>query len=297
MGRKKRVLVLGSSGLLGATLCEQLTSSGLEVVTSSRKAGHSVQLDPLNFPMVRNSLQLIAPDVVLNLVGHTSVEECEEMPSLAFAVNVMPLSNLVLAREVSKCRFSIVQISTDHFYHSPGESHETSVEPLNIYAVTKLQAEAVLDLASDVALRTNFVGRSQSAGKESLTDWLISSAQKKAPPARILKDVYFSPLSMATLSKAIAHVVRDIKPGVFNLGSHGGMSKAEFDRAFLSQMGLDHSNFHDVTLDEAHFLRAPRPRDMRMNVALFESTYGLMLPSLEQELTNLVEDYQNHGTH
>lgn len=292
-----KILVLGASGLLGSTLVPHLRRKGYCVLAASRSSAKAdVSFDPLSYKEVRTVLQDLRPDFVINLVGYTSVEECELNQDLATRVHVLPNLNVVAARsELPKLSTKLLNISTDHLYDSAGPSKEHEIKLVNHYALTKIQGELVLDSTKDLNLRTNFVGKSNNKDRESLTDWVKTSAEGHQEVG-VLRDVLFSPLSMTTLSLLITKVLNRFQPGTMNLGSKDGFSKAEFDLKFARAMGLRVQNFREINLQEATFLSAKRPRDMRMDVSAFEAAFDIKLPSLDDEINQLVREYSHDET-
>lgn len=289
-----KVLVLGSSGLLGSTLVPILRNEGFEVLAASRSSSKAdVIFDPLSYQEVKLALKDLRPDFVINLVGYTSVEECELNQDIATRIHVLPNLNVVAARsQVLKLSTKLLSISTDHVYDSPGPSKEHEISILNHYALTKFQGELCLDSTKDLNLRTNFVGKSRNKSRESLTDWVKTSAEGHQEVS-VLRDVLFSPLSMTSLSLLIIGALNRFQPGTMNLGSKDGFSKAEFDQKFAKAMGLGVKNFREINLQEATFLSARRPRDMRMDVSAFEAAFEVKLPSLDDEISQLVREYSN----
>ena len=292
-----KVLVLGASGLLGSTLAPILRNDGFEVLAASRSSVNvDINFDPLNYEEVKLALKSIHPDFVINLVGYTSVEECELNKDIATRIHVLPNLNLVAARsQEPSVTAKILSISSDHLYDSPGPSQEHEISIVNHYALTKYQGELALDSTQDLNLRTNFVGKSKNRSRESLTDWVKASAEGQREVS-VLRDVLFSPLSMTTLSNLIIKVLKDFQPGTMNLGSTDGFSKAEFDLKFARSMGLGVDKFREINLEEATFLSARRPKDMRMDVSRFEAAFEVNLPTLDDEINRLVREYSNDET-
>jgi len=204
-------------------------------------------------------------------------------------MNTRTVENLAdwVRSERSSCH--LVQISTDQVYHHTGPHAEEDVELINYYAFSKYAGELVALNVGGTALRTNLFGRSRCSGRTSISDWVLG-ALRRQEPIRVFEDVWFSPLSLETLSEHIGLVVERGGGGVFNLGARDGMSKAEFALRVASHFGLSTANVTRGSVDAAR-LPARRPTDMRMDCARFESRFGLTLPTLESEIARMKDTY------
>ena len=289
--KKTKVLVVGARGMLGATLCPLLEDYGCSVTQQSRQNGIGVCFDPLDVKSVVDVLLRVKPDVVINLAACSNVDQCESDINLAYMANVRTVESLVKAVEVLGCQIHLVQISTDHLYDGVGPHSENAVFPCNVYALTKYAGELVaLQATTATVLRTNFFGRSRVSGRVSFTDWIFNSA-RSGRDFTLLSDVYFSALSMNTLAKCVFEVITKKHCGVFNLGCSDGMSKSDFALAFLNLIGVSSEHAKIGCLENIDLL-ARRPRDMRMNVARFESQFGFSLPTMQEEIAAVAKYYK-----
>lgn len=229
-------------------------------------------------------LDAVRPDFVINLVAATNVDRCEERPDEAYRLNVRSVETLSgWLKRGQTCH--LIHVSTDQVYEGEGPHREDDVNIVNVYALSKYAGELAALAAGATVLRSNFFGPSMLAGRSSFSDWII--ARLRAGEAfTAFDDVAFTPLSMATLGAAIARVIEMPAPGVFNLGSRHGMSKAEFAFALARHFGLDASPIRPGS-HSAVKLRARRPLDMRMDSTLFEQTFGFILPGTEREISGL----------
>ena len=233
----------------------------------------------------------IDPEVIINLIGLTDVDSCETRPNQAYLVNVRTVENISdwIQRESPSCH--LIHISTDQVYDGTGPHAEDQVALTNYYAFSKYAGELAAASTPSTILRTNFFGRSQCAKRISLTDWLFRSlSQSESIP--VFEDVFFSPLSMATLSEMIWLAVKRKPLGVFNLGSHEGMSKADFAFAFAKELALPSSIMERTTTNQVTFLKTYRPKDMRMNCSKFENALIVRLPLLRDEITRVAKEYR-----
>lgn len=284
------VLVTGATGLLGSVLVPLLRSYGKTVSTHAQRsdADHSFNLTDRQQTIAL--LDRLRPAVVINLAGLTSVERCQEQPNESYLINTRIVENLVAGIRRSGVGH-LVQISTDQVYDGKGPHPEEAITLTNNYAFSKYAGELAAAQVSSTVLRTNFVGRSKIRNRESLTDWVYNSLTGRKH-VQVLQDVYFSPLSMNTLVEMINRVI-DKKPvGVFNLGSHNGMTKADFDFAFAEHLKLPTEFMTRIDTNQAAFLKAYRPKDMRMNCSKFETALQVKLPDLKDEIRSVAGEYR-----
>lgn len=289
-----RILVLGSGGLLGTQLVLELLEKGFNVTTMSRSnEAADLKLDPLVLEDLDSGIRAARCDAIVNMVAITSVEFCEQNPKLAIEINSGPAANFSTLRKNGDHKsVRWLEVSTDHLYHGPGPSSETQVSAVNVYAATKWLSEMHLDPDYDLILRTNFVGRSKAAHRESLTDWILRNSTAVHSKVEVLCDVVFSPISIKRLSEYISKALADGLIGVYNLGSADSMSKSDFDFAFAREMGLDTSFMTPIRLSEAKFLKARRPLDMSMNSKKLEVALDIHLPNLAEIIREVAQEYK-----
>ncbi len=285
-----QILLMGSAGLLGSTLSPFLSSRGCDVKTHSRSDGAQCLAD-LSDPRAANELLgKIQPDVIINLVGLTDVDLCEVQPNQAYLQNVRSVENITNWIKQEKISCHLVHISTDQVYDGANTHTEELVTLTNCYAFSKYAGEMAAASVPSTILRTNFFGRSHCAKRLSLTDWLFRSLSNK-DSIQVFDDVLFSPLAMSTLSEMIELSIRNKPIGVFNLGSHDGMSKADFAFAFADELNLSTREMKRATTDQVAFIKTYRPKDMRMNSVKFENALGVKLPTLRDEIKRVAKEY------
>lgn len=286
----KTVLVTGATGLLGSSLVPLMSQRGHTVKTHARSGDVDCQAD-LSVPdVVFELLDKTKPEVIVNLVGLTDVDRCEAMPKQAYLANVRTVENIVAWIKQAKASCHLVHISTDQVYDGAGPHLEEKVLLSNYYAFSKYAGELLAASVPSTILRVNFFGHSRCANRISLTDWLYRSLSN-GDAIQVFDDVLFSPLSMAVLSEMIELTVQKKAVGIFNLGSHEGMSKADFAFAFAAELDIPTRSMTRTTTDQVTFLKTHRPKDMRMNCSRFENTLGVKLPFLRDEIKRVAREY------
>ncbi len=286
----KITLITGATGLLGATLVPFLKKCGHIVVTHARTGVADFLVDLADREKSFTMLTQIQPSMIINLASLTSVELCQDEPNMAYLANTRTVENIAYWIQKTEANCHLIQISTDHVYDGAVLHTEDKITLTNTYAFSKYAGELAAARVSSSILRTNFIGRSKVSHRASLSDW-VYDALMNASHVQVLDDVFFSPLSMSTLVEMIQLVVEKKPVGIFNLGSHNGMSKADFNFSFADHLKLPTETMARINAQQATFLKACRPKDMRMDSSKFENTLGVKLPQLSDEIIRVAKEY------
>jgi len=287
---QEKILILGGSGLLGGSLVPFLDGNGHSVEFHGRIDAAKYHADISDAGETFKLLDLINPSVIVNLVGLTDVDLCETQPNEAYLANVRTVENIAGWIKQIKMPCHLVHMSTDQVYDGAGVHAEEKVALTNYYAFSKYAGELAAASVPSTILRTNFFGRSHCPKRKSLTDWLFRSLSI-SDSIQVFDDVLFSPLTMATLSEMIELIIQKKPVGVFNLGSHEGMSKADFALTFAEELDLSTCAVTRTSTDQETFLKTYRPKDMRMDCSKFENTLGVKLPILRDEIKRVAKEY------
>lgn len=285
-----RILIIGGRGLLGSRLTAYLHAVGHDVTAYSR-SDRGADLPILcDIESANQLIAATAPCAVINLAAITDVDYCEVHVYEAFSVNTCLPDWIGRAAEAARRQPIVVHLSTDQVYDGQGPHPETFIAPRNVYSQTKLAGENAILARNGTVLRTNFFGKSLTERRTSFSDWVYSSLSA-GKSITAFSDVHFSPLGMGSLCKAIELSLAAPTPGVFNLGSSNGLSKADFIRAFAGELGLDQSLICDGSLENSTLI-AQRPKDMRLDSRKFSQQFKFEIPSIQQELQNECANYR-----
>ncbi|MCK5130571.1 MAG: NAD(P)-dependent oxidoreductase [Candidatus Sabulitectum sp.] len=154
-----KVMVIGSSGMLGSEIMKLLGSTCI---------GYDLpDFDITNFDCVAAAVNAAKPDVILNTSGITDVDYCEKNPAAAEKVHHAGVNNLTATG------IRIITVSTDQVFTRAAEKRylleSDSTEPANIYAASKLRGEvAALECPGNTVVRTSWL-----FGKTGLLPWII----------------------------------------------------------------------------------------------------------------------------
>ncbi|RJG11188.1 dTDP-4-dehydrorhamnose reductase, partial [Massilia cavernae] len=149
-----KILLTGGSGQLGYELQRSLQGLG-EVVAPGR-----AQMDLADLAQVRAVIRAVRPGLVVNAAAYTAVDQAETEPAVARRINAE--APAVMADEARKLGAAMVQYSTDYVFdgNKQGAYLESDVaNPVNVYGVTKLEAEQAVAAAGipHLILRTSWM--------------------------------------------------------------------------------------------------------------------------------------------
>ena len=211
----------------------------------------------------RNDLQRILDsyeiDIVLNCVGLTNVETCENNPFKAFELN----STLpgIIASACDSTNTQLIHISTDHLFDDQNilHSEEDKVGLVNVYAKSKYEGEleVLKNCKSSIICRTNFFGYGP-AHKISFSQWIEESA-KKNQEIVLFKDIFFTPVSGTNLAFYAHKLLENNFSGIFNISSNNKISKFEFGKLICKKLNIPcHSILPGSIDDNSDLVRRPK---------------------------------------
>ena len=139
---KKRLLVVGGSGLLGTKLLKN--ANNYELYSTFKKNSidfenvETMKLDITNKKDCRKILD-IEPDFIVNTAAMTNVDHCERFKEDAYNVNVNGTKNLADIAQQLGSKF--IQISSDMVFSGGNNfSERDKPNPANVYGKTKLES-------------------------------------------------------------------------------------------------------------------------------------------------------------
>lgn len=144
-----KILITGSKGQLGNELLDIIKSGKAEIgeVSEAIKKSEVIaldvdKLDITNVEQVKNKINNLKPDVIINCAAATNVDGCESNEDFAFKVNSIGPRNLAIASEEVGAK--LVQVSTDYVFSGVGNKTLTEYDltaPYSVYGKTKLLGE------------------------------------------------------------------------------------------------------------------------------------------------------------
>lgn len=149
-----RVLITGATGFIGSHLTQRVMPEGFEVGILKRKNSNTGRIKNMLDNLVTYDVDLrdtqevskavshFRPDVIFHLATYYAAEHTPQEVSLMVDTNVLGTINLLEASKESMVKMFVNTSSCFVYKESENKLRENAdLNPLNLYALTKIQAE------------------------------------------------------------------------------------------------------------------------------------------------------------
>jgi len=284
----KKLIIIGASGLLGSSWAKFALGKynvylGLNKRKTSINGAKSIFLNVFNKDELRNKLEKINPNIVINCSGLTNVELCEKNEKEAYKLNsIIPQ---VLSKICKDLNSKFIQISTDHLFCGTKKYRkETEVpEPKNIYAKSKLLGEqkTLENNKKSLVIRTNFYGKGPIY-RPSFSDFIINNLIN-GNQIKLFTDMFYTPIHINELLNHVHSLLNIDSSGIFNVVTDHRISKYDFGILIAKKLNLDVNLIKRAKLIERKDL-AVRPFDLSLSNEKLKKHLNLSLISLYNQV-------------
>ena len=293
------ILVLGTTGQVGGMLVAEIPHYLENRYTRLTTAGRSdadLVIDFMSYKEVNKALNDLKPDIIINAIAYTAVDQAESEPAMAKLINArLPTT---LASWCAKNNSTLIHYSTDFVFNgevegSYGESAETG--PLSVYGRTKLEGEQAIRLskASSIILRTSWVYG--ETGNNFMRT--MQRLARERDTLRIVSDQQGTPTYSRHLAILTCGLIKAIQanPGFFHhqqrlyhASAKGQTTWHGFATAIFDAM----TEYESVKVSEVNAIAtsdyptpAARPKNSVLNCDLIFEDLGLDMPDWHDGLT------------
>ncbi len=247
-----KILVIGANGQLGGDLVQILSeySPKHQVISLS----HS-DLEITNPSQVQQVLKQYHPQVVVNTAAYHKVDEVENNPEKAFAVNA--IAPLTLARLCREMDVALMFLSTDYVFG--GEENRTKPyaendcpAPLNVYGISKLAGEKSIQATWHkhwIVRTSGLYGLRGASGKGGNFVELMLRLAHEGKDIRVVNDQRLSPTFTQELARGLLNLIEKAPYGLYHLTCSGECSWYEF-AVMIFELAELHPNLQPTTSAE-----------------------------------------------
>ncbi|MFA5983895.1 MAG: dTDP-4-dehydrorhamnose reductase [Methylococcaceae bacterium] len=285
-----KILVTGSQGQVGWELARALLPFG-DIIAADRDF-----MDLSNLAVLRQTLQQIKPDIIVNAAAYTAVDKAESDQDAAFVLNTKVPE--IMAEEAAKNRTLLIHYSTDYVFDgskATAYNEADSTNPINVYGQSKLAGEQAIQStdADYLIFRTSWVYGLR--GQNFVNTILRLAAEREE--LNIVADQIGAPTWARLIAETTSLVLKQVlqeqiqgsfSSGIYNLTATGSTSWHAFAQAIVElarQQGADLKvqQINPIPT-EAYPVPANRPKNSHMSTALLEQRFNLLMPAWETAL-------------
>jgi dTDP-4-dehydrorhamnose reductase len=227
---KKKVLILGSTGLIGHQIHKLLSEeSGYELFDISyRNKLHQETLlvNIINEDELKNEIKKIKPNFVINCIG-TLIKESALNPELAVLTNALlphRLKNIC-----DSIQAKLIHMSTDCVFSGNNKKpyKENDIKDgLDVYAKTKSLGEIIEN--QHLTIRTSVIGPELKRDGEQLFNWFMSEKGE----IEGFSDAIWSGVTSLELARGVKWMIENNINGLYQLTNGIPISKNEILQLF-----------------------------------------------------------------
>lgn len=293
------ILILGSNGQVGWELQRSLAPLGT-VIAITRRGQGGLCGDLTRSEALASTVRQVAPQVIVNAAAYTAVDQAEEEPRLAEAVNTSAAA--VLAREARVIGALLVHYSTDYVFRGTGArpwQEDDQTAPLNVYGRTKREGEVAIQDSGcrHLIFRTSWVYAFR--GKNFIHTMLRLAAERDT--LQVINDQHGAPTGGALIADVTAQALplamqHPELEGLYHLAASGettwyGYACRVIERARRAgwPVKVAEQAIAPVTTD-AFPVKARRPGNSRLGCGRLEAAFGMRMPAWQQGVDHALAD-------
>lgn len=290
MSKQKKILILGSTGMLGHTLLRYLSASpGYDVYATARTLTGlekhfpedlldrfcSDNVDANYFDSVIRALASVQPDIVINCIGIIKQLPSANDPLTSITINALFPHRVSLVSRVSGAR--LIHVSTDCVFDGEKgmytENDQSNAK--DFYGRTKYLGEVAYP--NCVTLRTSIIGH-ELKGRYGLIEWFLAQTHK----IQGFRKAIYSGFPTIELARIIRDYVlpRPELSGVYHVSSEP-ISKYEL----LCLIALRYGKRIEIEPYEDFV------QDRSLDSSIFRETTGYEPPSWEKLIEMMHSDF------
>lgn len=218
-----KVLIMGSSGMLGHIVCKYLEKNSnfkLINLSGTRKLNkETILIDVRNEQKIINFINKVEPDYVVNCIGSLVHESNTNLENAVFINSYLPL---LLARVTNEIDSKLIHISTDCVFSGKKNTPYTEndfKDGSDFYGITKALGEPIA--ANTLTLRTSIIGPEIKRDGSGLFHWFMNQNGSVNGFEKML----WSGVTTLELAKAVLWFINNFYCGLYHVTNNQIISK------------------------------------------------------------------------
>lgn len=271
----RTIVIVGSGGRLGAALLREWRARGEQVLGFNREL-----LDLGDLPAIRERLEPLDFDVLVNCAALTNVDRCEREPEEVQRINSQAPATLADICARKKAR--LIHISTDYVFDGTQRrpyEEDDEPNPISHYGESKLNGERCVQAVSDrhLVVRVSWVFGPDRA---SFVDQILQRAQEHDRVEAIADKVSVPTYTLDAARLLLAVIDRQEITGLLHLCNTGQCTWQDYgqqalDCAAAAGLPLRARNVEPLKLADMSAFIARRPVYTPLSTARLAQLTGI----------------------
>ncbi|CAN7470950.1 dTDP-4-dehydrorhamnose reductase [Phyllobacterium sp. LjRoot231] len=288
-----RIVVTGREGQVVRSLTERAVHhSSIELIALGRP-----ELDLARPETIVDAIHAARPDLVVSAAAYTAVDQAEDEPELAQAINAIGAG--AVAQAAAEMGAPVIHLSTDYVFSGEGEKPYVETDPTgprSAYGRSKLDGELAVGAANSrhLILRTAWV---YSPFGKNFVKTMLTLAENR-DTVSVVSDQWGNPTSALDIADGILHVADRLRTdsafdafGIYHLAGTGNTNWSSFAReifAASSQRGGPKAEVKDILTAE-YPTKAMRPLNSRLSTDRFFGVFDWRAPKWNVSLASVID--------
>jgi dTDP-4-dehydrorhamnose reductase len=280
-----RILLTGSTGQVGHALLSALQGIG-EIIVLTRH-----QMDLSKPDIVRENIQRIRPDLIINPAAYTAVDQAETEPEMVHLVNAIAPG--IIAEETKKLGAALIHYSTDYVFDGQKKNAQGALLPYT---------------EQDVTCPINVYGKTKLEGEELIRAMLRLA--KERDELKVVDDQWGAPCSADWIAKTTADILKQLLStdspqewwkkhgGLYNLTPAGTTNWCGFSEEIVrvadtfSLLGKTAPQVSGISSKE-YPVKATRPVNSLLSTSLLSSHFDIQVPRWQKPVLDCLTAISN----
>lgn len=286
---EKRVLIIGSTGMLGHQVLKRFEKiSGYEVfdiVYRKKRRKNSIICDVTNFNKLSEIISDIKPNFIINCVG---ILISDSNNSIIKAIKINSLLPHFLKKACDQSDSKLIHISTDCVFSGNDGlySEDDFRDADDIYGRTKALGE--IFSTNHLTIRTSIVGPDLKKNGVGLLNWFFTNKNTEISG---FSNVFWGGVSTIELARVIVYSIENNISGLWNLTNGLSISKYQilnhFNNFFLQS--------HKKKIHESDSYKSNKSlKSERTDIDYKVPDYDYMFEEIRIEIINNKVDYSHY---
>lgn len=283
MNKKKKILILGSTGMLGHVVYLFLKGKNqyeiFDIAYRNKLNSNTIILDVTQKEKLSSTINEIKPDFIINCIG-VLINGSKLSASNAIYLNSF-LPNFL--SELSSINdYKLITISTDCVFSGKTGNYKFNDfrDADDLYGRSKALGELINN--QDITIRTSIVGPEIKKNGEGLFHWVMNQNGN----VKGFTNVFWSGLTTLELAKFIETAILNYKPGLYQISYSEKISKYDLIKIIneIFKKGLTIEKYDSKKSDKSIVSNFNLSNEKVRN-------YNQMLSELSQFINNHKEKY------